>query len=247
MVNGGQVHAQENGWRLELPAGDANQYRLAQLDDYHGRARRTFPHHPPLAIQVHMRASQPVIPGTWGIGLWNDPFSLWLSGPPDRWRFPTLPQAAWFFFASPPNHLTFHDHLPGAGLLASTFAASRRSRLWAWAVLPALPAAWTPGIRRLARRLAARWIAQDTALLPIDPSTWHAYRLLWETGRVRFWVDEQLVLDTSCAPHPPLGLVLWVDNQYAAWKPGERPRMGQLANNRPVWIEVRDMQVNPYR
>ncbi len=241
-LHGGQVTPLKDGWRLTLPPGDTHTYRLAPLDDYHGLPRQDFPHHPPFWLQVRLRASHSVIPGTWGIGLWNDPFSLWIGGPAGRLRLPDLPNAAWFFFASPPNYLSFQDHLPAVGWLAATFSTPRwRSRL-RFLAAPALPLAWLPGLRDAIRRITGKAILQDAVLLTTDATSWHTYALTWETHRVRFWVDSEIVLDTPCAPSPPLGLVLWVDNQYAAWKRGSAPRFGTLAANHPVWIEVCDLK-----
>ena len=119
-----QVHALAPGaWRLEIPAGAAGRYRLAQVDDYHRLRRRDFPWRPPLRLSLRARASAPDLPGTWGFGLWNDPFSLSMGLGGAAQRFPALPNAAWFFFASPPNYLSFRDDLPAQGFLAATFQA----------------------------------------------------------------------------------------------------------------------------
>jgi hypothetical protein len=89
-------------WRLGIPPGLAGQYRLAQLDDYRRLPRRAFLWHPPLSLSLSARASHASIPGTWGFGLWNDPFGLaFLQG--GGVRTPALPNAAWFFIASPQN------------------------------------------------------------------------------------------------------------------------------------------------
>src|SRR5512139_912562 len=61
-------------WRLEIPAGSAGHYRLAQLDDYSGRPRWKFPWRAPFRLALRARASASEIPGTWGFGLWNNPF-----------------------------------------------------------------------------------------------------------------------------------------------------------------------------
>jgi hypothetical protein len=41
----------------------------------------------------------------------------------------------------------------------------------------------------------------------------------------------------------PLGLVIWIDNQYAAWRPDGTLRMGVLANPHPAWMEISELEV----
>ncbi|MFO3796873.1 MAG: hypothetical protein ACK8QZ_06255, partial [Anaerolineales bacterium] len=107
-----------NHWQLEMRAGSGRVYHLAQVDDYKALRRKDFPNRPPFSMVVRARASHAAIPGTWGFGLWNDPFgfSLGFGGAP--LRLPTLPQAAWFFHASPENYLSFRNDQPGNGFLA---------------------------------------------------------------------------------------------------------------------------------
>jgi hypothetical protein len=92
-----------NGWKLSLPSGDANEYRLAQLDDYTNLKRGYFPHRQGLELQLRAKASHTDLPGTWGFGLWNDPFGFLFGFGGTRGRLPVLPNAAWFFFASLPS------------------------------------------------------------------------------------------------------------------------------------------------
>ncbi len=121
---GALVRKEGDTWRLEIPAGPGGKYRLAQLDDYRDQSRALFPHQPPLALELECRASGDSLPGTWGFGLWNDPFSLSLGLGGGSRRFPALPNTAWFFFASPPNYLSFRDDLPAQGALAAVFRSS---------------------------------------------------------------------------------------------------------------------------
>ncbi|MBN1148948.1 MAG: hypothetical protein JXA78_16945 [Anaerolineales bacterium] len=239
LTTGAQVEEVQAGtWRLAIPAGPAGRYRLAQLDDYSAAPRRSFPWQPPFEMALRARASASAIPGTWGFGLWNDPFSMGLLSGSGLARWPALPNAAWFFFASPPNYLSLRDDLPAQGGLAAVF----RSPQWPTPVLalgaPVLPLALLPPAARLLRRLARRVVRQATASLPIDPAGWHTYTLDWELTAVRFLVDGDEVLRTGVSPLGPLGLVLWVDNQYAALPPSGRLRYGALATPEPAWIEI---------
>lgn len=239
-AGGGRVSPAEAGsWELSVPADEATTYRLAQLDDYaHLNSRADFLHCPPARLQVRARVSDPAPPGTWGFGFWNDPFGAGLAVRGSGRRLPALPQAAWFFFASPPNHLTLHDAGPGHGFLAATF----RSR---WIPLPALalgaplvPGLLLPPTARLLRRLARRFIEEDGLRLTVDPTDRHDYELEWLPDRVSFRVDDATVFETAVSPRGPLGLVLWVDNQYAAFPPDGRLRVGCLPAAEPVRLEL---------
>jgi hypothetical protein len=231
--NPGEAH-----WRLSIPAGPAGSYRLAELDDYRGLRRQSFPWNPPFQMSLRARASTGLVQGTWGFGLWNDPFGLGLLSRAGGARLPVLPEAAWFFFASPPNHLSIRDDLPAQGALAATF----HSVCWPAALLalglPAYALLAIPPAARLLRRLARRFVRQDALALQIDPTEWHAYRMEWLQGAVRFQVDDRLVFQTGMAPRGPLGLVIWIDNQYAAFPPDGRLRYGTLPSEEETWIEV---------
>lgn len=227
---------------MEIPAGPSSHYRLAQLDDYPGLPRRAFPWKPPSTLSLRARASEESIPGTWGLGLWNDPFSLSLGFGGGR-RFPTLPNAAWFFFASPPNYLSLRDDLPAQGALAATFQSQPPLAALAALSAPALPLLALPPVSRAIRRLGRRMVRQDAARLAINPVEWHTYRLEWSWGHVSFCVDGSPVLETQVAPFGPLGLVIWVDNQYAAWPTTGRLSFGTLANPHPAWIEIEKLTI----
>src|ERR1044071_2028154 len=96
-------------YRLSIPVGKANTYRLAQLDDYPQLKRNQFPWRPPLRISLSARVSSEALPGTWGFGLWNDPFGLSLGLGGNRLRLPTLPNAVWFFGASQESYLSLKE------------------------------------------------------------------------------------------------------------------------------------------
>lgn len=230
-------------WHLRIPAGQAGIYRLAQFDDYTALKRREFPWHPPVAIHLQGRASAPDLPGTWGFGLWNDPFSLGLGLGGGVRKLPALPQAAWFFFASPPNYLSFRNDLPAVGGLAATFSSKNIPTLLLGLGAPLLPTLVLRPVARIFRRLAQRVIGQSAVLMTHDPTTWHDYRILWEKEEVAFAVDGQTVLETAVSPRPPLGLVAWIDNQYAALPPDGKLGWGTLENE-DSWIEIRNLEID---
>src|SRR6187431_728447 len=86
-----------SAYRLSIPSGKADQYRLAQLDDYTQTPRSRFPLRFPLSLSLSARTSSDSITGTWGFGLWNDPFGLSLGFGGNPFRLPALPNAIWFF------------------------------------------------------------------------------------------------------------------------------------------------------
>ncbi len=231
-------------WRLEIPAGPGAGYRLAQLDDYTSLSRSTFPWKPPLIMEVRVRASSQTIPGTWGFGLWNDPFSLSLGFGGGTRQVPALPNAAWFFFASPPNYLSLRDDLPAVGSLAATF----QSRHWPTPLLMlgavTLPLLVMPPLARLMRRLGKCFVRQDAKSLPLNVTEWHTYHLVWEVDQVSFTINGEHMLGSNIAPYAPLGLVIWVDNQYASLPPTGRLGYGTLPNPIPSWLEIGNLKIN---
>lgn len=235
-------------WRLQIPPGPAGTYRLAQLDDYARIQRKAFPWHPPLRLALRARVSSPSVPGTWGFGLWNDPFALNLGISGSGRRLPALPQAAWFFYGTSPNYLALWDTHPASGLLASTFSSVRLPRPVLALAMPTAPLlAWPLAARHL-RRLGRRLVREYAAALTVDPTEWHSFCLEWHCrqGRpdsIRFLVDGETVGETEVAPRAPLGLVIWIDNQYAAFPPDGRVALGRLANPEPAWLEVEALTV----
>jgi len=244
------------GWILQIPDGPPGRYRLAQLDDYAHLARRAFPWRPPLTLSLRARASAESLPGTWGFGLWNDPFGLSIGFGGNPFRLPALPNAAWFFHASPENYLSFRDlqegqtrsgqtrsgqtrrSAPTNGFLAQTFGAPRFHP----SLLPAMLC--LPFSRRTTRRLLGRVIDEQAARVSVNVTQWHRYRLGWSPTRVIFEVDEAVVLEMSMTPRPPLGLVIWIDNQYAAFPPDGALKWGTLKNSEPAWLEIEEVQLN---
>ena len=232
-----------NQWRLSIPAGPAGRYRWAQLDDYMHRPRSAFLWKPPLRLEVRARVSGLEPPGTWGFGLWNDPFNVSLGLRGMARRLPALPNAAWFFFASRHNYLALRDDHPAQGLLTATFSSPTIPSPLLALGLPSLPLlAWPPGAR-IVRRLARRVIQEDAARMEIDPTEWHTYCLEWRRDAVRFFLDGDMCFETKVAPRSRLGLVLWIDNQYAAFPPEGRLRFGTLPHSEPAWLEVALVEV----
>jgi hypothetical protein len=231
------------GWYMEIPAGPAGTYRLSQLDDYASVPRSRLPWNAPTTLSLRARVSEADLPGTWGFGLWNDPFSLSFGLGGMARRLPVLPNAAWFFFASKENYLSFREDKSAQGFLAATFRAPKIPSLLLTPALLATPLLIWPLFARTLRRLARKFVAEDSTNLEMDVTAWHAFRLEWRPGNVLFWVDESSVFETAISPHGPLGLVIWIDNQFAAFTPQGKIGTGTLENPSAAWLEIEDMKV----
>ena len=184
-----------------------------------------------------------------GIGVWNDPFSMGILNKAaggrktTMLRLPALPDAAWFFYASPPSYLSLRDDLPAQGWLAVTFQAKRLPVVILAPLIIGFPLLFFPPGMRLVRRALSKVVQQDATLLKCDPSEWHQYALSWETENVTIQLDGQNVLETSAVPQSRLGLVIWLDNQYMALSPDGRIGYGMLPNLEPAWIEIRNLEI----
>src|SRR5688500_3754656 len=182
---------------LSIPTGKADQYRLAQLDDYTQIPRNRFPLHFPLSLSLSARASSDSIAGTWGFGLWNDPFGLSLGFGGNPFRLPALPNALWFFGASKESYLSFRESRASSplrsaqreavanGFIAQTFRSPKFHPLLVMAGLALLFS------RKLTRRNLGRIIVEDGVQLrsheiqqqavggqshSVEPTLWHRYR-----------------------------------------------------------------------
>ena len=246
-----EISSESSHYLLTIPAGKADKYRDAQLDDYAQITRRRFPHRPPITISLSARTSSKNIPGTWGFGLWNDPFGLSIGYGGKPWRIPALPNAVWFFGASEENYLSFREPAgfdtggkyarptqPAVnGFLAQSFRSPKFHPLLVLAGLV------FPFSRKLTRRLMSKVIAEDGISLDIDTTDWHRYRFEWGEKRVSFEVDEVQVFESAASPNPSLGLVIWIDNQYAAFTPEGKIGFGVLENPEPAWLEVKNIEI----
>jgi hypothetical protein len=241
---GATVDKINGGWRLGITGRDSSGYRVAQVDDYTQLSRRKFPHHY-LTLSLRARASSDSIPGTWGFGLWNDPFGLSLGFGGNLFRLPALPNAVWFFHASEENYLSFKspstttqgEDIQGVaanGFLAQVF----RSPSFHPLLIPAGLA--LPFSRKQTRRMLGRIIEEDGIALSVDVTQWHGYSFELSPKRVAFYVDEAQAFDSPVSPRGPLGIVIWIDNQYAAFRPDGKMEWGVLKGE-DCWIEVEDI------
>ncbi len=231
-------------WHLSLPAGKAGAYRWAQLDDYIHLPRSAFLWRPPLKLALSARVSSSQLPGTWGFGFWNDPFNVSAGIGGTRRRLPALPNCAWFFYASPDNYLALHDTHPAQGFLAATFSSPLIPPFWLAVGLPVLPLLAMPAAARILRRFLRSLVRESATGLDVEVTAWHSYQLDWDAGEVRFLIDGETKYQTPVSPLGRLGLVLWIDNQFAAFHPDGRVRFGSLDNPGPVWLELSEISVH---
>jgi hypothetical protein len=230
-------------WRLEVPPGPAGRYRLAQIDDYGNLSRRSLPWRVPARLKLRARASSVDIPGTWGFGFWNDPFTMGIIQGVEMLRLPALPNTAWFFIASEQNYLSLRDDLPANGPLSATFRSPHLPSLLLALGSPLLVGMLIPAFRGWMRRLARRFVKQGATRFAVDLTGWHTYEIDWREQGTSFFVDGQSVLQGAPSPKGPLGLVIWVDNQYAAYRPDGKFQTGTCDCQSPSWIEVEDIRV----
>jgi hypothetical protein len=155
---------------------------------------------------------------------------------------PTLPNAAWFFYGSSQNMLSFNASSQEAGLRAATFRSPLIPSLFSLGGIPfALLLLW-PFAARFIRNLAACIIAEDSKRLELDVTCWHAYQVVWRHETVLFLVDGETVFQTSVSPRGRLGLVIWIDNQFMRFQANGVIRFGVLPNSDPAALDLRHLR-----
>ncbi len=236
----GEVRRDDDGATLTLPSARRDVYSDAQLQDYAGLPRSAYPWRPPLHLSIQARFS-PSLAGTAGFGFWNNPVSA--RG------LPALPRAAWFFWTSPPSAIELAQDIPGHGWKAATLdSTTPRALCWGPFAPVVLLLCRHDGIRRriwprVQRALGIEERLIGAALPAFDHTAWHTYDLYWFRRRVIFGVDGHMLLTTAAAPRGPMGLVLWVDNQWARVTPTGSFGGGLLDAPAPQWLEYRALRI----
>jgi hypothetical protein len=93
---------------------------------------------------------------------------------------------------------------------------------------------------------ARRAVRAHEAMLDDIPLTeWHAYEIDWQPSQAVFRVDGMERLRAPAPPPGPLGLVIWIDNQYAIASREGKFAFGLCAVSEAQWLEVDDLQVGP--
>jgi hypothetical protein len=223
-----------------VPAG----YTDAQIDDYGGKGRRSYPWRPDTRLSVEARFSpgdgRQV--GTAGFGFWNAPFG------PGTGLLPALPQAAWYFYGSPRNNLPLAPlGEQGNGWFAATIDARATSALMSAPLTPLILL-----LNQLAPLRRRVWPAVRSALrisfarLPQRMDEWHLYELDWTRQGCTFRVDGTPVLRTPHSPRGPLAFVAWIDNQYLAATPTGRFRWGTEQSLQRQCLTLRGLRLGQH-
>jgi hypothetical protein len=246
-----------DGGRLRLENGptSSRRYSNAQIDDYQGLPRGRLLWSPPLTLTVRARFSHPgprldgpcpcsfvyppaagggpILSGTAGFGFWNDPLA------PGSRRLPALPRALWFFYAAPPSNMKLDLHTSGCGWKAATVDASRGPALLLAPSAPlVVPLLHLPAVYRRLWPGIQRTVGVSEAPVTAAMTAWHTYQIQWDRRRARFLVDGATVLDCVTPPRGPLGLVIWLDNQYMVVTPQGRLRHGLMEQRAEQWLEL---------
>lgn len=237
--NGGQV---EEGKviRLKVSPDEAAelQYTNAQIDDHPDLKRSEFLNSPPLKLKLEARLQCDGHPrGTAGFGFWNDPFLMTDS------KIPTLPKAVWFFWCSEDSEMQLAQDIPGHGWKMAVIDA------WHWpflALIPTVPLSvplmWWNKARRCLWPIAQKAMKCQEKICPVSIFDWHEYEINWGYDRVRFFIDGR---ETFSAPAPkgPLGLVIWIDNQFMRIDPRGVVKHGNLSLNSQQSLNIRQLEL----
>ena len=238
--DGGALVRTGEGLRLiNLPAS-AGCYSNAQVDDHAHLPRHNFAWRPPARLSLRARFSHGVnaLTGTAGFGFWNDPFAM------NGRRAPALPHVAWFFLAAPPSNIAPALGVPGSGWKAAVMDADALPLL---ALLPTAPLAIPLMRNRLAYHMlwpvAQHVLGADEDVVDADMVAWHSYTIEWHARAVHFFVDDRCVLKSRRAPRGPLGVVIWMDNQFLVATPQGRIGHGVAAQRESQWMDIADVIV----
>jgi len=229
------LQTRASGLLLGNHRASSQDYTNAQIDDYQALLRQDFPWRPPLRLSIRARFSHNSghLTGTTGFGFWNHPLRL------ARPRSLALPQALWFFYAGPDSDMPLAMNQPGWGWKASTID-TRTGRFLAHAPLFAL----TSPLLRVPRLCRSLWPSVQNAagiaekLVPASMAEWHLYTIDWQRARICFYLDGRLLLESDHAPAGPLGLVIWLDNQFLQVAPWGRIRWGLVPKEEAQWLEI---------
>ncbi len=239
-IGAGKVAQLPTGLHLTVPPTPADHYSDAQLTDYTGKS--DFLWQPPVTLTITARFESSAgisMVGAAGFGFWYHPF-----GPGERGF--RLPKAAWFFFSSKPNNMQLARGVPGPGWKAATIDATRWQFL---ALLPTAPIGLLlmrmPALYRRLWPIGQRAIGVSEYMLSSDLLTeTHTYTIDWQRDYVTFRVDNRAVHRTESAPRGPLGMIAWIDNQYAIVTPKGQFGFGLLPVTQEQTLVLEHIRIN---
>lgn len=240
-VGKGKVTLEDGLIRFALDNVPDKGYSDAQIYNYARLKRKDFPSRPPLRMTVKAYASHSAdeLKGTAGFGFWNQPFM------PNEIGF-RLPRAIWFFFGSKPGNMAFAKGVPGYGWKAGTLDMSRLAFLL---LAPGAPLGFlmmrNPALYKMLWPSAQWAIGVAEKMIEVDLREPHIYSLDWLKQGSRFYVDDELILETSFSPRGPLGFVAWLDNQYAIVTPQGNLGQGLIPIPGQQWLALEHLSIEP--
>lgn len=222
----GKLIESEGELCLQRGPENAGDYANAQIDDYQNLSRNQFLWNPPLRMKLEARFSHDVneLKGTAGFGFWNDPFMM------TGWRMPSLPKALWFFAASKPSDMQLANGVNGHGFKTGVIDAWRLPFLTLIPLAPlAVPLMLIKSLRDALWPIAQKAMACNETILDHTMTEWHEYEMTWLEDSVHFKLDDEELSCYEVKIRGPLGLVIWIDNQYMVVKPWGKLGHGNIA------------------
>ncbi|NJL92789.1 MAG: hypothetical protein HC915_03225 [Anaerolineae bacterium] len=120
-----------------------------------------------------------------------------------------------------------------------------------WALLPTAPLGFLlmrqPWLYQRLWPIAQYAIGASEAAVRIDIRQRHRYQLDWLPERVVFSVDDHVVHTSPYSPAARLGLVIWIDNQFAIATPQGRFGWGLVEAAEAQWMDLFAVSVTSLR
>ena len=237
----GRVDWQDSECLLSLENASDLGTSNAQLDDYHWKKRKDFSLTPPLKLQLEAKwiFTGDLPQGTSGFGLWNDPFMM------TGWRWPSLPQAFWFFVGCPKSQLSLlpklRHHTGLRAFQVNAWSASFLKHILLWLLRGPF---WN------VNKWREKWLPKlcsDIELceyfLSLDLREWQKFEIVWTKSEVIFKVNGLEVQNAPCSIRSRLGFVIWMDNQYLYFDPWKKIKWGSCAIENKQSLHIRNLSM----
>jgi hypothetical protein len=237
--------SETDSFRLKLHQNKSKKYSNAQVDDYRNLKRKDFIWSPPLHLKLKARtvidinnSSTDKLIGTAGFGFWNDPFMM------TGLRSPALPRALWFFYSSKPSLLYLDEKQAYNDWQAMSIDANNPRFI---SMLPLLglgfPLFNFSKIRNFVWPKVKKAFKGSQQNIQLNFNQWHDYEIIWNVKSVTFLIDGNIIHYTEQSPIGPMGLVIWIDNQYLILKPTGRFGFGNLEVPYEQSLEIKNLSI----
>ena len=135
-------------------------------------------------------------------------------------------------------------HTPGYGWKAATIDTMRPHALLLAPFVPvAVPLMNIRPFYHAVWPIIQRAVNVEEAVIAAETTEWHTYAIEWRKEHDQFTVDGTTVLKNAPSPWGPLGLVMWLDNQYMVVTPWGRLGWGLLDISGCQWMEVDSLAI----